>query len=58
MNYLIWSIKHGMWWRPDETGYTLLVGEAGRYGKDEAEEILAQADYDKVEEVMIPEDCV
>jgi hypothetical protein len=34
--YLLWSNKHGMWWRPDERGYTPNIDEAGRYGEAHA----------------------
>lgn len=34
--YLIWSAKHGMFWRPDRSGYTPKIEEAGRYGAEEA----------------------
>lgn len=34
--FLLWSNKHGMWWKPDARGYTAEVAEAGRYTEDEA----------------------
>lgn len=40
MKYLIWSIEHGMWWKPYEMGYTKDIYSAGRYTAEEAVEIL------------------
>ena len=39
--FLLYSRKHSnpdiaMWWRPDASGYTISVKEAGRYTQDEA----------------------
>lgn len=42
-DYLIWSIEHGMWWRPNRAGYTIRVAEAGRYTLAEATEIVDDA---------------
>ncbi|BEL07867.1 hypothetical protein Q0Z83_060580 [Actinoplanes sichuanensis] len=41
--HLIWSNKHGMWWRPGRRGYTNSLHEAGRYTEDEARQICADA---------------
>jgi len=41
--YLIWSNQHGMWWRPDEAGYTRTLEEAGRYSRADAERIVNAA---------------
>jgi len=41
--FLIWSNEHRAWWRPNSAGYTLSLGGAGRYGREEAEEICAGA---------------
>ena len=30
-SYLIWSVKHGMWYMPNEARYTNSALEAGRY---------------------------
>jgi co-chaperonin GroES (HSP10) len=56
--YLIWSIEHGMWWRPGRCGYTLSLAEAGRYSFVEATEILARANFVRVNECTIPAECV
>lgn len=41
-SYLIWSFKHGAWWRPhDEMGYTTNIEEAGRYSRGQAKQIEA-----------------
>ena len=36
ITYLLWSNKHQAWWRPDGYGYTADIGEAGRFGEDDA----------------------
>jgi hypothetical protein len=43
MSWLIWSNEHGAWWKPGRNGYTRELAQAGRYGKAEADEIVAQA---------------
>jgi hypothetical protein len=40
MHYLIWSFKHGEWWRANRQGYTRHLSEAGRYSKGEAGHIV------------------
>jgi hypothetical protein len=46
VKYLIWSNQQGMWWRPDECGYTDRIEEAGRYSRTEADRIVANATCD------------
>lgn len=36
VTYLLWSGRHGAWWRPDQRGYTTVLENAGRYGRAEA----------------------
>jgi hypothetical protein len=43
MIYLIWSNEHSAWWRLKRIGYTLIIGDAGRYSEAEAREICARA---------------
>lgn len=43
--WLIWSIEHGGWWRPNKNGYTHHRAEAGRYTYDEACVIVKGANY-------------
>lgn len=31
--YLVWSHKHGLWWKANECGYTADIWTAGRYDK-------------------------
>lgn len=51
--YLIWADRQGMWWRALLDGYTRIIGEAGRYSRAEAEEIVRNDDMaDSV--VMVP----
>lgn len=44
--FLIYSNQKGMWWRPDHSGYTPVIDEAGRYPRAEAEKIVASATCD------------
>jgi hypothetical protein len=41
--YLIWSEKHGAWWRPYARGYTMRIVEAGRYTKERADAEVANS---------------
>ena len=41
--YLIWSNEHSAWWRPNRCGYTCVIGQAGRYSKQEARQICTRA---------------
>jgi hypothetical protein len=43
MDYVIWSFEHKAWWAPNRYGYTRLLQEAGRYTKEQAEDIVADA---------------
>ncbi len=58
--YLIWSIEHGAWWRPDRRGYTRHLDEAGRYPHVDALEILDDANGQGrlCHECLIPVFCV
>lgn len=44
--YLVWSNQHAMWWRPNQSGYTQVIEEAGRYPFAEAKEIVRKATVD------------
>lgn len=46
MKYLIWSNEHRMWWRPNHSGYTQNIEEAGRYVPGDAEQIVNRASCD------------
>ena len=37
--YLIWSHSHRAWWRPERSGYTSEIDQAGRYSREEADQI-------------------
>jgi hypothetical protein len=37
--YVVWSKKHGAWWRASRAGYTTDLRQAGVYGQDEAASI-------------------
>lgn len=41
--WLVWSNEHGAFWRPNESGYTARIEEAGRYSKAQAEAICKDA---------------
>lgn len=40
--YRIWSNEHGMWWAPDERGFTMVLERSGRYSLAAAERIIRQ----------------
>jgi hypothetical protein len=44
--FLLWSNKHEMWWRANESGYTTFVEEAGRYPYDRAAQIVRRSSCD------------
>ena len=50
--YLIWSIEHTAWWRPDEWGYTTVLSAAGWYSLARGSEIVLKA---RGNECLIPE---
>ena len=52
--YVIWSIEHGQWWRPNEMGYTPSPTEAGVYDRADTDRILARANRVTVNECAIP----
>lgn len=56
--YLIWSIEHDAWWGPNETGYTTVTAQAGRYTRDRAAAIVQRANIpcppDRPNEVYVP----
>lgn len=61
--WLIWSNEHTGWWRPNSSGYTASMKEAGRYDYDEAVDICINArsfggDRMPPPETMIREDCI
>jgi len=41
--WLIWSIEHTGWWRPNQRGYTTSRESAGRYTEEEAKRIVKGA---------------
>jgi hypothetical protein len=58
VRYLIWSNQHGAWWKTNGFGYTLDIGEAGRFSREQAEEDVESAgSYGPIEglpdEVMV-----
>lgn len=43
--WLIWSHEHSAWWRPNRLGYTGDVAQAGRYTKEDAQQICDKAAF-------------
>ncbi len=43
--WLVWSNEHEAWWRPNSSGYTVHVDNAGRYTHEEAMKIQTEASY-------------
>ena len=52
--WLIWSYEHAGWWRPGGWGYTRELAEAGRYSREEADRIVAQANIVTIHEIAVP----
>ena len=44
-DWLVWSNEHRAWWRPNRSGYTINLQEAGRYTFMEAGLICRNANY-------------
>lgn len=53
MKYLIWSVERSMWWKEFRLGYTEDIEFAGRYSKEDAFEILENANITGIEEYML-----
>lgn len=54
--WLVWSIEHGAWWKPNENGYTYYRESAGRYTFRQAQKIVKEANMfisDTPKEAMI-----
>ena len=45
IKWLVWSIEHNAWWRPDHKGYTTFLPDAGVYSYKEALDIVKDANY-------------
>lgn len=43
--WLILNTRRGVWWRANQAGYTEDVLEAGRYGDEEALQIVERMNY-------------
>lgn len=54
--WLIWSIEHNAWWKPNSVGYTVLRHEAGTYLYEDALRIVKGANialHDVPNEAMV-----
>lgn len=56
--FLIWSLEHTAWWAPDKMGYTTVLQQAGRYTRNQADEILEDANIVMFHECKIPVECL
>jgi hypothetical protein len=56
--YVIWSLEHQAWWPASRWGYVDTLDRAGRFSREDAEAIVAQANIAKVHECMIPVEAV
>jgi hypothetical protein len=59
VKYLVWSVEHTAWWKPNHCGYTRDRSEAGTYTLEEAEKIcrganLIHNDFDNPNECIVP----
>jgi hypothetical protein len=53
--WLIYSFEHASWWRPQRLGYTIHLGQAGKYSFEEALHIVTQANGEwGINEAMLP----
>jgi hypothetical protein len=43
ITYLLWSNKHGQWWKPNALGYTSDEASAGRFSEAEAVRYVTQS---------------
>lgn len=43
--WIIWSIEHGAWWRPESRGYCVELAGAGVYSYEEAVKIVTGANF-------------
>lgn len=43
--FLIWSIEHRAWWRPNHLGYTQHIEQAGMYSRDDAMAVVDGATF-------------
>jgi hypothetical protein len=57
VKWLIWSNEHRGWWKPNRCGYCKRRDEAGRYGFEEAKQIVTDANY-APECAVIPDDTM
>jgi hypothetical protein len=56
-SYLIWSFEHRGWWLPGALGYTKGFADfeqAGRYTREQADEIVGRANFVGINEAVVP----
>lgn len=44
--FLVWSNQHRQWWAPGKLGYVDHIERAGRYPREQAEDIVARSTLD------------
>lgn len=47
--WLIWSVRHQLWWKPGSAGYTTNPWMAGSYTGEEAQKIISSYGFDGAE---------
>lgn len=52
--FVIWSIEHTAWWASARMGYVTDLQLAGRYRREEADQIVADANVVSFNECKIP----
>jgi hypothetical protein len=59
--FFIWSVKHQLWWKENEAGYTPALNEAGLYTADQAQVIEERSQcagrFDQIS-VRVPLSCM
>ncbi len=58
IKYIIWSIERRSWCTSNTKGYTFVLGQAGRYSRDQAAKIISDANREgEIFECVIAPEC-